>query len=373
MEVIMDWGILNINVPRDEMLLLQTVPSEIRQLDLTEFRYAMHDKQDDIAGMPFLHMHEHNPPVLVSGVELAQVVTIVNNYTVTFEDGLYNVNIVGGNSNVGDNVIKNQVGVNTANSAGLQESGILQYSSYNGVVSLDRTTSNTGTLYPVGNMQYPVNNAVDALGICNQRGFSVISLRNNYDFIDGDNVSDLKIIGISHVTTAITIEPEVLCEKTIFTQLDITGTLDGDSEITDCVVKDLIFFNGHIHNSSLAGKITLGGGKPAKITHCTMLDFETPVTIDAGGSGQNAVIDNYTGKIKIDNLTGPSLIGISLHGGMVEITSNCTSGTIVLQGNFELTDNSGIGCTVITNEKLMVHHDIPEIAEAVVHTDFSCP
>ena len=64
--------------------------------------------------------HNHNTEVTLGGVTLARVVEIVNGYVVTFEDGQYAVNIVGGNSNVGDRVTLNQVSIRSANSTGLQ-------------------------------------------------------------------------------------------------------------------------------------------------------------------------------------------------------------------------------------------------------------
>ena len=158
---------------------------------------------------------------------------------------------------------------------------------------------------------------------------------------------------------------DAVCEKTVFNNIDITGILDGESELTNCVVRDIVYFNGHIHHSALAGRITLGGNRPAKITECSMLEFGSPVIIDAGGSGQDAVIDNYRGAITIDNLTGDNHIGLGMGGGMVTITPECTAGTIVIQGNYELTDNSGVGCTVIINEKILVQEDILNIATEV--------
>ncbi len=264
----------------------------------------------------------------------------------------------------------------SSSSATLQEQDALQYSSYGGQVSVNATATHPyaeGVDYPSGNMEYPVNNAANAVTICHNKGFHTIGLSSNYGFIAGDDVSDLKIQGISHITTIVDIGYDAICHKAIFDNIEIAGILDGESEISNCVVRDIVYFNGHIHHSALAGRITLGGNKPAKITECSMLEFRSPVIIDAGGSGQDLVMDKYSGGIVVENLTGDNYIGLSMSGGMVTIASDCTAGTIIIQGNFELTDNSGAGCTVIINEKIMVQDDIAEIAEAVVHTNFSCP
>lgn len=119
------WGTKVINIPRADMLLLQSVPTEIRQLDLDVFRLNLKDLEDDSDGMAFERTHKHNTSVSVGGVILARVIEIINGYTVTFEDGQYAVNLVGANSNVADVVNINQVSVRSANSAGLQDLKIM--------------------------------------------------------------------------------------------------------------------------------------------------------------------------------------------------------------------------------------------------------
>jgi len=114
-----DWAARVIFVPKAETTLVQTLPTEVRSLDLDAFRLALKNLEDDPAGMVYPDTHRHVAPVNVGGVVLARVLEIVNDFTVTFEDGQYAVNLVGANSNVGDRVNVNQVSVRSANSAGL--------------------------------------------------------------------------------------------------------------------------------------------------------------------------------------------------------------------------------------------------------------
>jgi len=100
------------------MDLVQTTPVEVRSLDINTFRQQLNQLQAD-QGLPFDTTHDHVPPANVSGTDLARVVRLINAYTVTFEDGQYAVNLVGGNTNLGDRVNVNQVSVRTSNSAGL--------------------------------------------------------------------------------------------------------------------------------------------------------------------------------------------------------------------------------------------------------------
>ncbi len=110
-----------INVPKADMTLVQSVPSEIRELDIDDFRLTLRDLEDSAEGMLYQATHSHNTTVTVGGVTLARVVEIINGYTITFEDGQYAVNLVGANSNIADVTNVNQVSVRSANSAGLVE------------------------------------------------------------------------------------------------------------------------------------------------------------------------------------------------------------------------------------------------------------
>ena len=240
------------------------------------------------------------------------------------------------------------------------------YSSFNGAVWLDsiKGEDNVGTsTAPNGNEERPVIDATLALAICADRGFRSINVLEDYSFTLGDNISKKHIKGVSHIATYVDIGYDVVCYETVFTDVNITGVLDGDTEINNCVVGDIVYFNGHIHNSSLSGTIYLGGNTPAKFVNCSMDRMDSPVKLDCGGSGQDCIMD-YKGVITISNLMGDNSVGISMSGGVVTLDSTCTAGTIIIQGNFELVDNSGDACTVVTTEKLMVHDDIAEITQA---------
>jgi hypothetical protein len=119
MTVSIDWTTKVITVPRADMPLVQTVPTEIRELDLNAFRLDLRDLEQSAAGMLYPPTHLHNTEVSVGGVTLARVIQIINDYTVTFEDDQYAVNLTSANSNVGDRVNVNQVSVRSTNSAGL--------------------------------------------------------------------------------------------------------------------------------------------------------------------------------------------------------------------------------------------------------------
>lgn len=113
------WGQRKIFVPKSELTLVQSVPTEIYNLDINAFRLALKDLEDDAEGMAFVSTHSHNTSVVLSGVTYARVVELINDYVVEFEDGNYAVNLINANSNIADKIIVNSVSVRASNSAGL--------------------------------------------------------------------------------------------------------------------------------------------------------------------------------------------------------------------------------------------------------------
>ena len=136
----------------------------------------------------------------------------------------------------------------------------LVYASFSGAVWLDSINGlpflGTDT-QPNGNQERPVLTCPLALTVCLNRGFRTINLIESYDFDIGDNISHKIINGLSHVITYVDMGYDAECIKTIFTKLDITGILDGDSELNDCVVRDIVYFNGHIANKQTCSMLSL--------------------------------------------------------------------------------------------------------------------
>jgi hypothetical protein len=73
MAININWNTFVINIPKADTLLIQSSPTEIRELNLNNFRLTLKDLEDDEDGMSFLKTHNHNPPVTVSGVELEKM------------------------------------------------------------------------------------------------------------------------------------------------------------------------------------------------------------------------------------------------------------------------------------------------------------
>lgn len=122
MATTVDWDQTNIIfVPRVDMTIVQTTPYEIREYDIDTGHRDLRTLEADALGGPYQKTHDHFTPVTVGGITDARKFIILNPYTLEFESGNYGVNIIGGNSNIRDVLVRNNVSVNTFNSTGAIE------------------------------------------------------------------------------------------------------------------------------------------------------------------------------------------------------------------------------------------------------------
>jgi len=123
MSVSIDWATRIITVSQS---FLTPVGVGLFEMNVNDFRMALNDLQDNLEGMPYPTTHNHNTEVIIGGVRYARLVELINNYTVTFEDGQYGVTLTSANNNIADVLNVNQVSVRSNNSAGLISGGIEQ-------------------------------------------------------------------------------------------------------------------------------------------------------------------------------------------------------------------------------------------------------
>lgn len=113
-----------ITVPKADTVFVSTNAQtgyEIRSFDEYAFMREFADYLDSEEGLVLPNGFNHNTSVTISGVTYARAFVLLAPYTVTFENGAYQVKLVGGmNNNLLDVLNPNQVSVIPANSAGLQ-------------------------------------------------------------------------------------------------------------------------------------------------------------------------------------------------------------------------------------------------------------
>ena len=224
------------------------------------------------------------------------------------------------------------------------------FSSFQGAVwvNVDSPYNDKGTsTVPNGNTERPVDNIQLAVEIAFERGFRTIQVIGDITLGAGDDVTEFHVNGTSHVHATLTVGDAALCSRTKFSSFQIAGKLDGDSEITDCVINDLTYFNGHIHNCMLNGVITLDGDANAIIDDCAMLNILIAPTINCNFSNQNLVMTNYSGRLTVINSGVNNNIGIGCDAGEIAIEPSCIDGIIAVSGSGSLVDHSSDDCYVV--------------------------
>lgn len=344
MAITIDWPTGVINVPKADMVLIQSTPTEIRQLNLDTFRLTLKDLEDSEEGMPWPKTHNHNTSLNVGGVVLARSVEIINGYTVTFEDGQYAVNLVGANSNVGDRVNVNQVSVRTANSAGLQDLSTILSAAYGGEVFVDQTNGQAGTDVPVGTRGTPVNNLTDALTIAAKEGASTLRFARNITLANVTIPQGFVLTSDSPALVKVTVDPSATVEGCEFINLTFEGTADGNNIIRDCLLLNVDYVSGFIFQCSLQETITIVPGALCALLSCfsnTLAGQPNPI-IDFNGSGK-VILRDYQGAIELINHTDDSGDGdlcLDFSSGVCIVRPSVTAGFIPVRGVCRVVDQS---------------------------------
>lgn len=256
----------------------------------------------------------------------------------------------------------------SSSSATLQELEAIQFASYNACVTVDTTSTHTGTLFPTGTAQAPVNNFSDALQIAEDRGFIKFYVIGDATIDTGLDFTDMIFEGQGINLSTLTLESNADFLNTEFLNATIEGTLDGNSTIRDCQIADLTFVTGVINDCILAGKTILGGTVLAQFINCVsgVPGTETP-EIDMGGDGPGLSVRNYNGGLKVSNKTGTDNVSIDMNSGHVNLDSTVVNGTIVVRGISKLTNNATGSAVVIDDDLIQpAYMGIPaNIAEAI--------
>ena len=342
MALSVDWPNKVINVPKAYTTLVQSTPIEIRELPINQFRLDLKTLEAEAEGAPFVRTHKHNTEVILGGITYARVVEIINDYTVTFEDGSYAVNLIGANSNIGDVLNLNTVSVRSANAAGLISNAAIEFSSFNGGVTVDITTDTTGTVFPTGTPQQPVNNVSDAMLIATRRGLKKLYIVGDITFSAGDDIADMIVYGQNPLQSILTIDSGADVTNTEFFEARIGGDLDGGNIFRDCMIDNITAFSGFFVGCwflPLKTVVLTGDSAIWDSASAGPLD-STPSIIDMGGTGNSLVVRDTSGPWKIINKTGTDAVCFNNFSGHVTLDSTVTAGSFDLVGEGILINNS---------------------------------
>ena len=347
----------------DKVNNIITVDSPFVEITIQELHNKIVDFEDELINLSEERIvSSAGKEDLGGGVSVGITLTLLNDWQLAFEargGPTYTQCRVSGGNLVADNIAGSiyptaftQILITASASATLQDLDAIQYGSYGNGVSLDPLSSNTGTSYPVGNQEFPVNNLADAVAIAVLKGFHTLFIRHSMT-LSTENIDEFTIIGNSHVNTILNLDPSLSCIDVTIKNANVIGTLDGGTHLEGCTVGTINYVNGHIHDSGLYGTITLGGGGDAVIANSRVVDPDMLPIVDMGGTGQSLSLPNWSGPITISNLTDATqIVAVGLDAGVVILDATISAGFVTVGGVGNVTDNT-TGTAIVDDNCLL--------------------
>ncbi len=217
---------------------------------------------------------------------------------------------------------------------------------YNEEIHLETDSSTTGSVYPFGLPGNPVNNLADALILSNKYNAHIIHLGGSLTITSGQDISNKTIKAERSLNNIVVVESGVITNGTYFTNLTISGTMNGSVRYTTCVLGEINNFDGGAKDCLLTNNINISGTGSNYLTNCDvyMTSSSSPININVGSRTLNII--KCRGGYNITNKTSIDTLAIDLIAGIVLIDTTCISGSIFLRGNCSVVDNSSVGCIV---------------------------
>lgn len=338
MAITIDWGTKVIAVPQSFLTLISGTSYS---LDTNAFHIALKDLEDSEEGIHFPPTHNHNTVVTLGGIQYARIIEMVNGYSITFEDGVYSVSLIGSNNNILDVVNLNQVSIRANNSAGLINVFEIQLAAFDNRVTIDVTSSYSGTLYPAGTLANPVNNLADALVIAAGRGFNRLHIKSSMTIASGENI-DGYVLTSDDWAVEVTLAAGSSCVNTEFQKLSIYGEVSGVWNVfVDCWLYTVTNFKAWMIKGSFVD-ITLS---PYVTGEQSFFDDIVPMypavdSILRMGTNANVAATKMNGYFLLEDMTTGSTVTWGVQSGITRLAATCTGGEIVMSGSGILDDAS---------------------------------
>jgi hypothetical protein len=231
----------------------------------------------------------------------------------------------------------------------LQEIEAIRHSSFEGRVHIDTVNGASGTDYPLGTLQYPINNLADAITVATNNGLQELRILDDFTSVTGDILSGYTVTGRGREYVTLTLGPGTTTSDTAFRDMTVQGTQSGETHYYDCEILDLNDVHCLFENCRLAGTLLMHGfaGDTTYLNNCHggVHGTGTPI-IDHNDGPVNMIFIRWAGDIKFTNITSASAdIVLDIISGKVELDATCTAGNFTIRGNSKFTDNS-TGTTV---------------------------
>ena len=223
---------------------------------------------------------------------------------------------------------------------------IQQAGSYFGQVVIDVLNGVAGTSYPTGQYQQPVNNLTDALSIAATNGLETIVVTGNLT-LDQTIPTGFSIKGQGgEVDTTITLNGQTV-DKVSFTNVTLTGVGVGQIECELCSVTNLSGVCGVFRQVGFQDTFTFNGGD-CVFSYCysEVAGTAKPVFDATGAVAGNYSFRAYSGGFELRNVTNAAFTAtVDCISASILLAASCTTGTIVIRGLGDFTNNSTMSVT----------------------------
>jgi len=277
--------------------------------------------------------------------ELSHRLTLVGNL---FSDPAGGTVLV---STLGSYTVLIEQRVSNLTDAVLLNSPEIQYASFGNKVTIDTTSSYSGTAYPVGTTRQPVNNLADALLIAAFSGFDLLHLKSSLTIATGQDVSDYILTGDSNMSRTITAQTGAIVSGASFRAIRIAGDFSagGSVHFRGCLMDAVTLGSVTLEECVFISSVTFGGvGFVSAVLHnCWdgIAGGGTTPLIDFNSRPVQLVCDEYTGDLTVRNKSAAHPMSVDLISGRVTLEATVTAGAIQVRGVGVL-ENSSVGATV---------------------------
>lgn len=337
----LDWPTKVITVPLSEL----TFVSGTRYTITVDYWFQLlREANYTEEGIVFDTMYSNIPPT----TSTPRIVEVINGYTAQFENGLYSVEFINGNTNYRDIEIKNNVSVGTNNTTGFIDPKFLEAGLFQGAIAFDTVNGYAGTDKTpdggiIGTRQTPSNNWADAKVIADDNGIHSFQILRNTtvaieDFSDGHT-----FIGDSP-TILLTLEPSANVAGCSLYNLTVTGELDGLNTVRNCSLMAVTNCSGFFEKCAFSSTFTISG---------TIALFECYSQVTGAGyptvsNGNNTIqLRDWHGSLGVSGMTGGTHT-LEIYGGQLHLDNTCTGGNVYMRGEHSsIVDDQSTGTNVI--------------------------
>ena len=388
MAITVNWATKVVFIPENEPSVSSVVGASHYEYDLDLLRLELKAIEGSEEGMPFVDIHQHTTSFTIGNIELARVVAIINGYTIEFENGNYQVDLVGANADIHLNRVVNDVSLNTGNTAGLittattislvsaavwdtlisdhviagtmgREVGGLDYA---GQIWVD--TAGGGSAGSVVNVNgtriNPVDNFTDMAALMAATGYNDINLKGSITFTA--SCTNANWINTGASATVILNGQDVT--GSYFNRVGVWGDAASSTGILldGCNLVNLTNWQGSAVRCVLVGTLSVVAGGTGIVTLAECIT-NGPAVLDVQGAALASVVVAAQGGTL--ELRGISDSGIAVLAGLrnaaLSAGATNTDGTLVVTGQGVYSDTGVAGTTVVADAIL----NNTNVAEAV--------